>query len=133
MSNDEYAGSTRNNNCRRPTSNGANGLAGSAVSNGSIGGVCRENETSGDKICGPAAGEFYLFVQNGWMKISQIIKEPFYHIGEAFSAMFEHPILRAALYMAVIFCLIALFIEIGYGAALHEYGITPGNIPIGGR
>lgn len=133
MSNDEYAGSTRDNKCHRSTSNGANGLAGSDVSNGSIGGVCREDETSGNKICGPFAGEFYLFIQNGWLKIFHTIKEPFYLIGETIVNIFEHPVIRATVYAAIIVCLIAFFIMIGYVAALHEYGITPGNTPIGGR
>lgn len=132
MNHDEYAGSTRDNKCRRSDTSGTNGVAGSDDSYVSICGVCNENKASGDKICGPFAREFYLFIQNGLLKISTIIKEPFYRIGEAFSDMVEHPIIRAGLYMAVIFCLIALFIEIGYVAALHEYGIVPGNTPIGG-
>lgn len=133
MGNDEYTGNTRGNMRYEPTPNGTNGVAGSDCIHSSGSGVCAENKTSGDKICGPIAGEFYLFVQNGWIRISPIIKRPFYRIGEVFSDMFENQIIRAVLFVAVICCLIAFFIEIGYLSALHEYVITPGNTPIVGR
>lgn len=133
MGNGEYTGNTRGNMCYESTPNGTNGVAGPDCIHSGGSGVCAESKTSGDKICGPIAGEFYFFVQNGWLRISQTIKKPFYRIGEAFSDMFENQIIRAVLFAAVICCLIALFIEIGYASALHEYGITPENTPIGGR
>lgn len=129
MSNDEYAGSTRNNNCHRSTPDGANGLEGSDVSHSGNGGVCTENETSCIKICESAARKFLFFVQAG----CRIIKEPFYLIGETIVNIFEHPIFRAVLYIVVVFCLIEFFIGIGYAMALHDYEIALGNIPIGGR
>lgn len=125
MSNDEYAGSTRDNKRHRATSNGANGLERSDVSYSGNGGVCTENETSCIKICGSAARKVYIFVQTGWRRFSPIIKEPFYIIGEVIVNTFEHPIIRATVYAAIIVCIIAFFIMIGYVLALYEYGITP--------
>ena len=132
MRNDEYAGSTRDIKCSGSTPNGSNGLAGSDDSNDGISEFCTESKTIGDKVCGSAAGKLILFIQTGWLKISLIIKEPFYIIGETIVYIFENQIIRATIYAAIIFCLIALFIEIGYEAALHEYGIVPGSAPIGG-
>lgn len=132
MSNDEYAGSSRDIGRCESTFSRTDGASRSGDFDGGSSGVSTESKTSGDKVYRLVAIKFYLFIQNGWLKILPIIKEPFYLIGETIVDIFEHPFFRAVLYMAVIFCLIALFIEIGYGAALHEYGITPGNTPIGG-
>lgn len=132
MGNDEYAGSTRDIKCSGSTPNGSNGLAGSDDSNDGISEFCTESKTIGDKVCGSAAGEFILFIQTGWLKISPIIKEPFYIIGETIVNIFEHQIIRATVYAAIIVCMIAFFIMIGYVAALHEYGIALGSAPIGG-
>lgn len=133
MSNDEYTGSTRDNRCNVTDTSETNGVARPHAFHSGRSGVCREDKASGAKICESSARKIYLFIQAGWRRFSPIIKEPFYIIGESIVNIFEHPIIRATVYVAIIVCIIAFFIMIGYVAALHEYGIVPGNTPIGGR
>lgn len=125
MGNDEFTGSAGDNRCNVTDTSGTNGVAGPYAFHSGRSGVCRENKASGFKICGSAARKVYIFVQAGWRRFSPIIKEPFYIIGEVIVNIFEHPIIRATVYAAIIVCIIAFFIMIGYVSALYEYGIMP--------